>query len=172
MKKYWQIKVPRAKLMSILIVIVPPISVYFMLRSFLLDQILENALLGQGWILSVKGIYLLALTLSALIGSFILQRIERKQLFMITLIYRVIAILSILVFQNGFSVLLPCILLGSSFGLGFPSDLSFLSDNTEVEERGKVSGIALCLTFVTVIVSMIVSTGMEFSISQNMGEPV
>ena len=126
MKNYCQIKVSRAKLLSILVIVVPPISIFFMLRSFLLDQILENALIEQSWILPAKGVYLVALTLSALIGSFILQRIERRRLFMITLIYRIVAILSILVFQNGFSVLIPCILLGSSFGLGFPSDLSFL----------------------------------------------
>ena len=166
MKNYWQIKVSRAKLLSILIVLVPPISIFFILRSFLLDLILENALIEQSLVLSAKCVYLLALTISALIGSFILQKIERRRLFIITLAYRLIGILSILLFQNGISVFLPCFLLGSSFGLGFPSDLSFLSDNTEMEERGKISGIVLCITFVSVIVLMIISA--EFSIIQNM----
>jgi MFS family permease len=167
MSKYWQITVSRAKLLSILILIVPPISVFFMLRSFLLDQILENAMLSQNWALFSKGVYLFALALSALLGSIYLQRIERKRLFIITLIYRLLAIVSIMVFQDGFSVLVPCIFLGSSFGLGFPSDLSYLSDNTEVEERGKISGISLCLTFVTVMILMMVSTGIGLPIAQN-----
>ena len=154
--------------MSILILLVPPISVFFMLRSFLLDQILENALIDQDWIFSAKGIYLAALSISALFGSFTLQKIERRKFFTITLVYRIVAIFSIVLFQNGFNVLISCILLGSSFGLGFPSDLSFLSDNTEVEERGKISGIVLCLTFIIVMALMIVTSSMESSITQNM----
>ena len=109
MRKYWNLQATRRKLVSILLTIIPPVSVFFILRSVLLDQILENALADQSTILAAKGVYLTALTISALFGGFYLQKIDRERLFIIILVYRLWAIATILLFQSGSMIFIPCV---------------------------------------------------------------
>jgi MFS family permease len=47
-------------------------------------------------------------------------------------------------------------LLGISLGLGFPYSLSYLSDCTESEQRGRVSGIVLLQTFIMLAIGTLV----------------
>jgi len=163
MSKFWQIGISRTNLLTIILILVPQISVFFLLRTFFLEQILINAGLDQRGTLFCQGIYLASLAISAIIGSSISQKVDRRIFFLMTLSYRVLSSASILVFQNA---VIPCFLLGSSFGLGFPSDQAFLADNTEAEVRGRVSGIIFCLTFVLVLI-VLAGPGYDFSITQN-----
>ncbi len=57
---------------------------------------------------------------------------------------------------NIFSLLLGS-LLGLSFGLGFPSAAALFSDNTEIEYRGRSTGILVLITFTLILVGMAVS---------------
>lgn len=169
MNKFWRINISRRLVLSILLILVPQVSIFFILRTLLLDQILENALVNQSLILFNKGIYLASFAIFAFFGSFYLIKTKRKQFFILSFLYRVTAILSILFFKNGIITIVPCFLLGSSFGLGFPSDLSFLADNVEVDKRGRVSGLTLFTTFILVMMILMLSSSYNFSITQNTG---
>jgi hypothetical protein len=167
MIKFWQLSVSPKKIFLIMLNLVPQLSIFFLLRTFFLDQILENAGLEKNTALLFKGVYLGILALSAFLGSFFLIQIQRRTFFIISFLYRVIAIISILFFKTRMMAIVPCFLLGSSFGLGFPSDLAFLADNVDVEVRGRVSGFTLFSTFIFVMSLLMLSSGFEFSIFKN-----
>lgn len=166
MVKFWEFKITFQEIITILLIIVPQISIFFLLRTSLLDIILESSLNSQSSILLYKGIYLGALSLSAIIGSYLFKKTKRKTSYLICYIYRIIAILSLIIINKSYLVFIPIFLLGTSYGIGFPIDLSFLADNTEFEERGRVSGFTLFITFVTVVILLVVSNIYDFSISQ------
>ena len=167
MSGFWNFKVGRNVLLSILLVVIPPISVFFILRYFFLDDILYGAQLGDSWVLIAKGVYLLALGVSAIVGSVLSQMFNKRRLFTGIIFFRLFSPFLILFFSSGLYVLIPCLFLGASFGLGFPLDLAFLADHTYQEERGRVSGFVLSLTFITFFVLSTVSGIFGFSLTQN-----
>lgn len=158
MKKFWQLNIGVKKFVSIILVVVPQVSIFFLLRKLLLDQILSNAVQSQNTILFYKGIYLASFAISAFFGSFTLIKIQRKKHFIISYLYRLSAILSILFFENSTNIAIPIVFLGSSFGMGFPSDLAFLADNVDIDIRGRVSGYALFFTFIIVMILIMFSS--------------
>ncbi len=85
---------------------------------------------------------------SALIGSSVSKKMGRRNLLSLWTIMGVSASLSILVFQGVIFSLILSGLLGFSVGFGFPSIAAFLADSTESEERGRVSGLIILITFI------------------------
>jgi len=60
--------------------------------------------------------------------------------------------------------LLLCVLLGISFGLGIPSCMAFLADSTKIEERARVSGTIILLTFCIVILASFAVSSLSFGL--------
>ena len=57
-------------------------------------------------------------------------------------------------------LLLSSAFLGISFGLGFPSVFAYLSDSTAVEERGRVTGTVILVTFILVIFGLLATASL------------
>jgi MFS family permease len=88
--------------------------------------------------------------LSAVIGSAISGKIDRRKLLFWWTTLGVIASASVAVF-SGATFLLSSVLLGISLGLGYPYFTSFLADCTVIEERARISGLVILATFAFVI---------------------
>ena len=91
---------------------------------------------------------------SALLGSSFSQKIGRRNLLSAWIIFGVLVLGAILFFQGIIFSLLLSVLLGFSVGFGFPSVTAFLSDSTVSEERGRVSGLIVLITFILIFMGI------------------
>jgi len=91
---------------------------------------------------------------SALLGSSFSQKIGRRNLLSAWILFGVLVLGSILFFQGVVFSLFLSVLLGVSVGFGFPSVTAFLSDSTVSEERGRVSGLIVLITFILIFMGI------------------
>jgi MFS family permease len=85
---------------------------------------------------------------SAIVGSILSNRIDRLNFLYLWIIAGMVTS-SLPALFNSFTVthvLILSIFLGSSFGLGMPSCLTYFAECTIVENRGRISGITLLIT--------------------------
>jgi MFS family permease len=101
--------------------------------------------------------------LSAIVGSVISERTNRRRFLVSWIIVGLISNISV-IFTQELGLLyfyLISAILGISIGLGFPSCLAFLADCTTVGERARVTGIAIFATLVLAMLSFIVAMTFE-----------
>lgn len=103
------------------------------------------------WIFTGKTLFLASIVVSALIGSMISERFNKKKLFGAWILSGVITTMAFAFFQGLPPFLLLSALSGASFGIGFPSCLAFIADHTTVENRGRVSGIVMFSAYILII---------------------
>lgn len=84
----------------------------------------------------------------SIIGSVIGGRIGRRKLLVASIFLGTFSMILLAMFQGTFFVAIICFLLGMSMGLGLPSSMAFIADYTEVEERARVSGTVILITFI------------------------
>lgn len=104
--------------------------------------------------------------LSAIVGSVISERTNRKRFLVSWIVVGLISNISV-IFTQELGLLyfyLISAILGISIGLGFPSCLAFLADCTTVGERARVTGIAIFATLVIAMLSFIVAMAFEYGI--------
>jgi MFS family permease len=96
--------------------------------------------------------------LSAVIGAVLSNKVDRRSLLLIYITLGVIATASIAASAGTIFFLLSSVLLGLSLCLGFPSLTAFLAESTIVEERARVSGIVIFITFLLVVFGVVATT--------------
>lgn len=102
--------------------------------------------------------------LSAIIGSSISERVDRRKFIFLWIVLGVIVTASLTLFEGAVFVLIFSLLLGISFGLGFPSCAALLADSTVVEERAKISGLIILTTFLLTFTGMIIIPLLNFGL--------
>ncbi|UCF45182.1 MAG: MFS transporter [Candidatus Bathyarchaeota archaeon] len=100
-------------------------------------------------------LFLVFIVLSAILGSGIAEKVNRRKFLFYWLVFGILATVPIPFFQSKESLIIFGILAGTSFGLGITSCQAFLADSTIPEERGRVAGLAILTTFVLVILSFL-----------------
>jgi MFS family permease len=100
--------------------------------------------------------YISAITLG-LIGALVSERFNRRVFMFSWIISGSLSSLLFLFTHNLMSSLIICTFVGASFGYGFPSCLAFLAENTVVEERGRVIGYSLIITFILIVSGLLLS---------------
>jgi len=83
------------------------------------------------------------------------MRLSRRTLLISSIFLGAIATI-LLAFTQGTLFEVVCLFLGTSLGLGLPGSMAILADYTVVEERGRVSGIIILVTFIIAFASMAV----------------
>ena len=126
---------------------------FFLINTYLV-VIFENFILDPFWIDIGKTLFFLTGITSAIIGSLISNRNSRGPFLWIWIIIGLISSVSIALFQGIFSLILTSILLGVSLGLGLPTVLSCLADCTTIEERGRVAGVSILMTFLMAFIAI------------------
>ena len=93
---------------------------------------------------------------SAVIGSSISEKVNRRQLLFLWIILGISVTATLGMFQGEIFAIIFSVLLGISFGVGFPSSAALLADSTVAEERAKVSGVVIFATFALTFLGIIV----------------
>jgi MFS family permease len=121
---------------------------WFFLFQVYLPDILTNIVPDRFWVEMGMGIFFAFGILSAIIGSFIAERIDRKKFFFTWIFLGILSTLLLAVIQGILLLLIACVLLGLSLGFGLPKSMAFLADSSTIEERGRISGIVILETFI------------------------
>lgn len=135
---------------TVLVIVVNAFSWYFPLYVFFMN-VLEKAQVESSILLITFGVHYLGAISFAFAGTAIVRRFSSRNAFLFLWMFIGVissAMLLILETSNVAYLLLVSFFLGISLGLGFPSCLSYLGDNTFEENRGRLSGItffASCL---------------------------
>ena len=92
--------------------------------------------------------YYVAIVVSSIVGSFLSSKIGRLNLLYFWIILGVLTSLLPALLGNStvIHILVVCVLLGVSFGLGMPSCFAYFADWTLIENRGRTGGTILLIT--------------------------
>ena len=129
-------------------------------------EIFRNYITDSGTIYNGYFLFLGVAALSAIAGSVISERTNRRRFLVSWIIVGLISNISVVFTQElglWYFYLISAIL-GISIGLGFPSCLAFLADCTTVGERARVTGIAIFVTLVIAMLSFIVASTSYYGI--------
>jgi|WetSurMetagenome_2_1015567.scaffolds.fasta_scaffold25997_4 MFS family permease len=130
---------------------------WFFIVTLNFGAFFQNVSDDKLWVFAGEVLFFVLGILSALIGVYISERYDRRKLLMWSISLGILSTLSLAILEgNVFSLLLGS-LLGLSFGLGFPSAAALFSDNTEIEYRGRSTGILVLITFTLILVGIAVS---------------
>lgn len=124
--------------------------IWFFMNLFILSSALKNASANN---LLAWAVYLIAIIGSSLLGAQMSPRRNRSTLIYVWLLFGIVTsfLLSALVMNLGSEYLFIIILFsGVAFGLGMPSALAYFAEYTAFENRGRIGGIILLLTFLSV----------------------
>jgi MFS family permease len=99
------------------------------------------------------GILLLAISIvaSGILGSIVSERLNRRKFLAIWICFGLFTSFSIAVFSGFTFFLILCVMIGVSFGLGFPACQAFLTESVNVEKRGRATGVTFGFTFILVV---------------------
>jgi MFS family permease len=92
----------------------------------------------------------------AIIGSFIGGRVNSRKLLIAWITLGTFSTILLTLFQGPIFGVVVSVLLGVSLGLGLPSCMALIADYTNVEERGRVSGLIILGTFITAFTTLII----------------
>ncbi len=145
--------IPSKRFTAVMLLFFPSFA-WFFLFDFTASSYIESLAVNLIWIYIGKALFYISIAVSAIIGSIISERLNRRRFLEFWIVFGVIATTSFGVFQGLIFFLLLGVLAGASFGLGFPSSLAFLADSTTVEERARVSGVAILVTFISIILAV------------------
>ncbi len=122
------------------------VTVYF-------GRLFENVATNSFWVLLAELLFFGFGALSAIVGSAI--RYHRRKALLFSMLLGIIATGSLaLVHGDTFAVIIGSVL-GISFGIGFPSGAALFADRTDLENRGKFSGLLVLCTFLLISVGTI-----------------
>ena len=128
---------------------------WFFIFYYYFDELISPGSLYSFWFNAGTVIFLISSVVSAFIGSVIAAKVNRRKLLLLWLISGVIATIPILFFRGDEFLVIWGMIAGLSFGVGFPSCQAFLADSTAPEERGRVAGLVILVTFVLVVFSFL-----------------
>jgi MFS family permease len=147
------------KLFAITIVNSGTLSWYMFLVNF--QNIFENLTNNESWIFTGSFLFYLFAVLSAIIGSMLSEKINRRKLLSTWIIFGVLTTSTLIFFPTESFILIFGPLLGISLGLGFPFSLTLFADNTTIKNRSRVSGIILLQTFIMLSIAVAISEMLE-----------
>ncbi len=147
--------ISKRKMIAVAILIASTLVWFFFLDTYFDEifspgQITPTDIAGGYWITVGKSLFLGSAAFSAIIGSIISEKVERRKFLYLWIAFGALVAGSLAVFQGLSFFLFVSVLLGISLGLGFPSCIAFLADSTTPEERGRVSGVTILATFLVV----------------------
>jgi MFS family permease len=111
-----------------------------------------------------KAVFMLFYGLSMIIGGTLSERFERRNILITWVILGILVESLFLFFQNSNNIYFFSAILGFSLGWGLPSIFAILTELTNIEERGRVSGTLQFLTFILVILILGLSNSLELSL--------
>jgi len=147
-------KFPSMRLLAITFASSGALSWFFVV-TLRFDDLFQNMTDNQFWIFLGLVLFYGFGALSAFFGVYIQKKITRKTLLLWSTTLGVLSTGALAMLQGEVIALIFGALLGTSFGIGFPSSAALFADRTKVENRGKTAGILVLMTFVLISLEMI-----------------
>jgi MFS family permease len=152
-----EVKINSRKMLSVTILSSTSLAwSFFMVFSF--ESIFKDFTGDPTWAYLGEALFFGFGALSAVIGAALSNKVDRRNLLLVYITLGVLATASIAVSTGTIFFLLSSMLLGLSLCLGFPSLTAFLAESTVVEERARVSGIVILITFFLVVFGVVATT--------------
>jgi MFS family permease len=160
------LKVPRRKFIAATLLISGTLACFFLLNlSFeeIFGVISENDL---NWHYYYFGrIFFYGVAIFSAVGvSFVAQKINRTKLLLSGIVLGVFATVSLVLFQGNALLVVSGLLLGLSFGFVLPSSMSFIAECTVVEERARVSGAIILVSFLLALTTFAIVTFLRLDV--------
>jgi len=136
---------------------------WFFMSPTVIDGTLEGINVSKTQDVLIWSAYYGSIVISSIIGSIIANKVNRFK-FIYAWIAIGIATSVVPILYSSFTwidCLIISILLGSSFGLGIPSCLSYFADITKVENRGRISGIILLTIYIATAILVVAFKGLD-----------
>ena len=145
----FSIKISPRKFFAVTILISGTLAWFFLIQMYFFE-IFSRYSVDVSW--TYFGLFLFygVGVLSAIIGSSVSEKVNRRKLVFLWIVFGVVVTVSLTMFQGEVFTLIFGVLLGISFGFGFPSCAALLADFTVPEERAKVSGVVILTTFILI----------------------
>jgi MFS family permease len=150
------VKISKKKLIAVTILFSNTFACFYLYRLYFLNPVPADV--GSYWSYIANFLFYSSVVVSAIVGSLISERVDRRKFLLTWLAFGAVATASLAIFQGLEFSLLSSVLIGISFGLGFPSCVAFLAESTTVEERGRVSGVVILITFVMMFAAILFSS--------------
>jgi MFS family permease len=151
------LKISTRKFLILVSLFVSTFSYIYIFHQIIIDSIISLYYEGSNLHL-FNVIFYFSYGISHIIGSVLINRINRKKLLFIWIISGIIVNTLFIILKNQYNLFLFLSLMGFTLGFGVPSCFSFLADSTVVEERGRTSSITqflfLIIYFILVIIIM------------------
>ena len=148
------IKIPRKKFSAILLLNSGTLAWFFLLLRYF-PALSEAITLNPSWSNIGPAILFGSAIFWSIVGSFIGGKVNRRNLLIFSIALGLFSTILVALFQETVSVTISGFLMGMSFGLGLPSSMALIADCTVVEERARVSGTIVLLTFVLAFAAMV-----------------
>jgi MFS family permease len=157
------IRIPSRSFVAVTFVTSGILAWFFLLEVYFAD-IFSTFTLSPFWVFIGEATFFGFSAFSAIIGSVISEKINRRKLLLSSITLAVLTTALLAVCRGIVFSLFSSILLGMSLGLGFPSSTALLADYTVVEERARVSGIIVLETFIMVSLAATVVSLLSFGL--------
>jgi len=132
------------------------IAWYFLFAQVNLEFVFGHFTRQQNWIYIASALYYSFSAISAIIGTALRGKIDRRKILEAWIIIGILATVFLLFYQSEQLILVLSPLLGTSFGFGLPFSLSLLGDFVTIKNRARASGIILFQAFLMIFAAMII----------------
>jgi len=138
---------------------------WFYMAPIMIDGILEGINVTDTQGIIVQLVYYSGIVISSIIGSILANKINRLKFIYAWTVMGIAASVVPILFSSftWIDCLIISIFLGASFGLGIPSCLSYFADVTQVENRGRISGIILLTANMAAPILAIAFSGLDLT---------
>jgi len=156
--------IPRKRLLALVLLFSPSFAWLYMvnIRIYQFAEVVRTYNPQEwDWVFTGKTLFLISIIISAIIGSIISEKVKRKRLLTFWILFGVLTTASFSIFEGLHFFLLNSILIGISFGIGFPSALAFVADSTNMENRARVSGTIFFSAYITLILILAITLQCE-----------
>jgi MFS family permease len=112
-----------------------------------------------------EALFFLTAGVSAFVGVFLSKRISNKRFLWAWTLFGALSSAMPLFFKGEIFIFIFGPILGIAMGMGFPYSLSLLASHTELEQRGRASGIMLFETFVFAVLAGFVNVQFNLGVT-------
>ena len=151
------------KIIAIAILNAGNLAWYFVIRNQF-ETLFQVSSGDKTWIYVGSALFYFFAAVSAIIGCALTSKVNHKKFLWSWVTFGVITQGCLILFKGEIVSLIFGPLLGISLGVGFPYSLKLLSDCTAIEERGRISGIYLLLSFIMIASAMVTKIALELGL--------
>jgi MFS family permease len=158
------VTIPAKRAFAITALFALSLSTMELYSGSLIEEILRQYFTSWDSIFFGKFVFWISLSVSQIVGSILADRVNRRSLLMSWTLLGIIVPLISIPLQNSDNIIFFSFLLGATFGFGLPSSFAAIADYTQIEERGRISGVVQFTTFFLLILSILIPSILGFGL--------